>query len=52
MTINCLRSLWLPDPARLFAIAQGLLSQLEVVEVTLTVLCLCRLVNEVQIVEA
>ena len=31
---------------------RGLLSKLEIVVVTVTVLCLCRLVHEVQIVEA
>ena len=47
MTSPC----WLPKSVAFLAIPKGLLSQLEVVEVTLTVLCLCRLVHEMQVVE-
>ena len=41
----------LPDPILFFGVAQDFFSELEIVKITMTILCFCRLVHQMQVIE-
>ncbi len=41
----------LPDPILFFGVAQDLFSKLEIMKITMTILCFCRLVHQMQVIE-
>ena len=41
----------LPDPILFFGVAQDFFSKLEIMKITMTILCFCRLVHQMQVIE-